>query len=253
MLRHPLRVFPLQGATNFRDLGGYPGDAGRPVRWRRIFRSDHLGHLTEADKAAIAALGVARALDFRGVQERAAMPYALPSLAQHSLAIEPSVVQRMHEAGSAGRAVTPALVTGLMEDLYRELVDAHAPRFAEVFQHLLDDDAPLLFHCTAGKDRTGVAAALILLALGVPRDLVLQDYLLTNELYRSPHHRGDAPPDPVMAVLWGVQPSFLDAALRRVETAHGGIDTYLRERIGLSTAALADLRARCLDTPPAGP
>ena len=72
MANHPQRVWPLQGATNFRDLGGYPGHGGRPVRWRRLFRSDHLAGLTDADKSLLAGLGLARAFDFRGQAERAA-------------------------------------------------------------------------------------------------------------------------------------------------------------------------------------
>ena len=84
MPQHPDRVWRLQGASNFRDLGGYAGQGGRQVRWRRLFRSDHLGGLTRADQAALSALGLARALDFRGVQERAQAPYAVPGLAQPS-------------------------------------------------------------------------------------------------------------------------------------------------------------------------
>ncbi len=80
MPEHPDRVLPLQGASNFRDLGGYPGEGGRPLRWRRLFRSDHLGGLTEADQQLLAGLGVSRAFDFRGVHERAAVPYSLPGL-----------------------------------------------------------------------------------------------------------------------------------------------------------------------------
>jgi protein-tyrosine phosphatase len=74
MTKHPDRVLPLQGATNFRDLGGYSGHGGRTVRWRRLFRSDHLAGLTAADKAALAELGLALAFDFRGEAERAAAP-----------------------------------------------------------------------------------------------------------------------------------------------------------------------------------
>nr|MBP6627696.1 tyrosine-protein phosphatase [Arenimonas sp.] len=73
MPNHPHRVWPLQGASNFRDLGGYPGHEGRPVRWRQLFRSDHLAGLTEADKSLLAGLGLARAFDFRGQAERAAV------------------------------------------------------------------------------------------------------------------------------------------------------------------------------------
>ena len=182
MPRHPDRIWRLQGAPNFRDLGGYPGHGGRPLRWRRLFRSDHLAGLTAADRERLAPLQLQRAFDFRGVAERAATPYQMAGLTQHSLAIEPTVVQRMNELAAAGCTLTAALMTELMSQLYRDLINDRADRFAQLFEHLIECDAPAVLHCTAGKDRTGVAVALVLLALGVPRDLVLQDYLLTNEL-----------------------------------------------------------------------
>lgn len=246
MLRHPDRVWPLQGATNFRDLGGYRGHGGRPVRWRRLFRSDHLGGLTDGDRSRLAALGLGKAFDFRGVAERAATPYALADVDQHSLAIEPSVVQRMQELAAAGAALTVPVVTALMTDLYRSLINDQAHRFAELFEQLLQTDAPVVFHCTAGKDRTGVAAALILLALGVPRDQVMQDYLLSNELYRHGPAPGSALPEEVLAVLWRVQPDFLGAALRAADDQHGGVEHYLANRLRLGPAARDALARRYL-------
>ena len=105
MLEHPDRAWRLQGATNFRDLGGYAGHGGRALQWRRLFRSDHLASLTDADRARLAALGPATAFDFRGDAERAATPYQLPGITQRALAIEPSVVQRMQDVVAAGRPV----------------------------------------------------------------------------------------------------------------------------------------------------
>lgn len=242
----PDRVLPLQGATNFRDLGGYPGHGGRPLRWRRLFRSDHLGALSAEDQATLAGLGLQRVLDFRGLQERAAKPNVLVGVIEHSLAIEPTVVQRMDSLAEAGERLTGEVVTGLMKDLYRGLVNDHAHRFAELFEHLLQADAPLVFHCTAGKDRTGFAAALLLLALGVPRDVVLQDYLLTNQHFRHPPMPATTTPPEALAVLWRVQQGFLDAALQAVDADHGGIQPYLRQRLGLSDAALQTLAQRYL-------
>ena len=151
-----------------------------------------------------------------------------------------------------------------MQDLYRALVSAQAHRFAQLFEHLLQAQAPLVFHCTAGKDRTGLAAAWILLALGVPRTLVMQDYLLTNQLLRpaiaSLHTHSQAQaqeqsqaqanpgsfPAEASAVLWGVQASFLETALHLVDTEHGGIDHYLRHHLRLTPAALRALQAKYL-------
>ena len=251
MTEHPHRVWPLQGASNFRDLGGYPGHGGRPLRWRRLFRSDHLAGLTDADKALLAELGLARAFDFRGHAERAAVAYQLPGVTQHSLAIEPTVVQRLQELVASRQALTSERAADLMRELYRGLVNDQAHRFAELFEHLLQADAPLVFHCTAGKDRTGFAAALILLALGVPRSVVRQDYLITNRVFRQPPATPGGLPAEVLAVLWRVQPGFLDAALQALDGDHGGVDRYLAQRLGLGPAALRRLAELYLQ--PAGP
>ncbi len=241
MSNAPERSLGFAGASNFRDLGGYAGTGGLPVRWRRLFRSDHLAGLTPQDADTFRRLGVTRVFDFRGVEERAAVPYELPGVTQHALTIEPTVVQRMKDLLDAGEAITPARTVELMQLTYRGFVHDNADRFAELFAHLLADDAPLVFHCTAGKDRTGFAAALILLALGVPRPVVMQDYLLTNELLRMDSAPAYGIPPEVMQVLWRVQAEFLDAALHAVDTDHGGVDAYLQRELGLSPVALRQL------------
>ncbi|MCK6434515.1 MAG: tyrosine-protein phosphatase [Burkholderiaceae bacterium] len=247
MVNHPDRARRLVGATNFRDLGGYLGVGGRPVRWRRLYRSDHLGGLTDSDRQALQALGIRRSFDFRGVTERAAAPYDLPGLVQHSLSIEPTVAQRIHDLMGQGQSFTPELAAEFMRELYRGLVDDQSHRFAEFFEHLLASDDPVVFHCTAGKDRTGFAAALILLALGVPREQVMQDYLLTNELYRHPPLRGTGLPPDALRVLWLVQPDFLQAALTGIDAHAGGIDGYLQHRLGLGPGQREELAQRYLE------
>jgi protein-tyrosine phosphatase len=243
------RHVPLQGASNFRDLGGYAGHGGRTVRWRRLFRSDHLAGLTPDDHATLATLGVARSFDFRGVHERAEKAYVVPDLAQHSLAIEPTVAERLRSWAQSGHAVTPAVVAGMMQDLYRSLINEQALRYREFFGHLLASDAPAVFHCTAGKDRTGVAAALLLLALGVDRDTVEADFLLTNRHYRAPMVASAEIPAEAMAVMWQVQADFLHAALEAIERDQGGIDRYLQERMDLGPTARAALAERYLSAP----
>lgn len=243
------RSLPLSGATNFRDLGGYAGQDGRPVRWRRLFRSDHLASLTAQDTQVLEPLRLARVIDFRGEAESASLAYAMPGVAYHALPIEPTVVQRSKEMALAGEQLTPAIAVALMQETYRAFVSDNAAQFAALFEHLLQSDAPLVFHCTAGKDRTGFAAALILLALGVPRDVVMQDYLLTNGLYQPPGHFLRAAPAEVMNVLWRVQEDFLHAALDVVECDHGGLDRYLQDRLGVGSAERARLAQMYLQGP----
>ena len=244
----PTRSLPLSGASNFRDLGGYAGHGGRTVKWRHLFRSDHLASLTPQDQALLTQLGITRAVDFRGQAESAAYAYALPGVAYHHLVIEPTVVQRAFALQKAGRQITPQDAVALMQETYRGFVHDNAPRFATLFRLLLDEDqrAPLVFHCTAGKDRTGFAAALILLALGVPRDVVMQDYLLTNSLYRRPEGMGSHAPDEVLSVIWRVQEDFLNAALHKVDTDFGGVQAYLVDVLGVDAAAQKELAGRYL-------
>lgn len=231
----PTRSLSLTGASNFRDLGGYAGQGGQLVRWRRLFRSDHLAALTPDDRAQLSSLGLTRVCDFRGESERARLVCALPGVVVHSLPIEPTVVQRMSEMLAAGHPLTAPETVHLMQQTYRAFVHDNSSRFAELFDHLLDNDAPLVFHCTAGKDRTGFAAALILLALGVPRPVVMQDYLLTNDLFRMPKTSPGRASQEVLDVLWRVQADFLDAALHAVDADFGGVQLYLEQALGLNS------------------
>ncbi len=238
----PSRALPLSGASNFRDLGGYTGYEGRAVVWRKLFRSDHLGLLNAADVAQVQALGLARVLDFRGRDERVPQACALPNVAVHSLAIEPTVVQAIQALLATGQGVNPNDAVRLMQDTYRAFVVDSSPRFAELFDHLLESDTPLVFHCTAGKDRTGFAAALVLMALGVPRDVVVQDYLLTNELFRPPELVGSYAPQAVRDVIVRVQTGFLDASMAAVDKDFGGMPNYLEKAMGLDASRQQRLR-----------
>ena len=245
----PDRHIALDGATNFRDLGGYLGLRGREVRWRRIFRSDHLGNLTAGDIRLLERLGVTRVCDFRGMDERSGTACALPAAEVHSLAIEPTVVQGIRDLVDAGHRLTAADTVSLMQDTYRAFVRANTERFGSLFDLLLTDDRPLVFHCTAGKDRTGFAAALLLMALGVSRESVVQDYLLSNVHYRLPPSVRSAQahlPAEAMEVLWKVRPDFLDSAFSVIDADYGGVETYLTRRLGLGPAARSRLVERYL-------
>lgn len=235
---------PRRNPSNFRDLGLYRGAGGRPLRRGRIYRSDHLGALSVDDIAALQPLGIGRVLDFRGTTERLSAVCALPQVAVHSLAIEPTVVQVLGAMLAAGETVTPADVVAHMQDTYRGFVRHSTPRFAQLFGHLLASDAPLVFHCTAGKDRTGFAAALVQHALGVSPADVLHDYLLTNQRLKPPGTERYGLSLEVAQVLWRVQPDFLDAAFEAVAQDYGDLDTYLRDGLGLGAperARLAEL------------
>jgi len=240
------RHLALQGASNFRDLGGYAAHGGRSVRWRVLFRSDHLANLTDADRRQLQVLNIGRSFDFRGQRESAAQAYAWPGTERHHLAIEPTLVQYLQKQAQSGQPITPEAAAGAMEVTYQGFVRSNSERFAQLFTHLLASDSPLVFHCTAGKDRTGFAAALVLGALGVSRADILQDYLLTNALYRREAvHNAPLSPE-VMDVVWRVREAFLDAAMQAIDEDYGSMALYLESGLGLHADALERLRERYL-------
>jgi len=228
----------LASSSNFRPVG----DAltGQPLR--NLYRSDHLGALDAGDAAAIRALGIARVLDFRGVNERIAAVCRLPDVIVHSLPIEPTIVQKLSEVLAAGQSLSGADVTAYMQDTYRGFVRHHTPRFAEFFAHLLESDQPTVFHCTAGKDRTGFAAALLLKAVGASDEDVMRDYLLTNERLQLPAESRMGLPREAMEVLWRVQPAFLQAAFAEVDRSYGSLEGYFADGLRLRAKEREHLR-----------
>lgn len=241
---NPVPTALLQGASNFRDVGGYRNADGRRVRRGRVFRSDHLAGLTPQDHQQLQTLGVQHSLDFRGATEYALTPYAIPGVQRLALPIEPTVIARMQALVAQGVVPSTEETVDLMRETYRDFVNHNASTFGRFLKHLLEAPNPQVFHCTAGKDRTGFAAALLLSALGVDRATIEHDYLLTNQLYkRDSRLEGQGHPH-VMKVLWQVQPAFLQAAFDAVDQQHGGMRDYLHGAIGLShqeTTALQQL------------
>jgi protein-tyrosine phosphatase len=243
----PARHLNLAGASNFRDLGGYPARNGSRIRWRQIFRSNHLGHLTDSDIEVVRGLGVRSALDFRGSVERAEALCGLAEITVHSLPVEPTVVAALRAIAASGTLLSTVHATEVMRDSYRNYVQQNTPRFRTLFAHLLEDRAPLVIHCTAGKDRTGFACALILHTLGVPDPVISEDYLLTNRFYRRDPSSGSDLPDDVKQVLGSVQASFLGAAFEAIDADCGDLESYLRDGLGLGAAERAKLEARYLE------
>jgi protein-tyrosine phosphatase len=243
----PIRHFNLAGASNFRDLGGYAGKDGRPVRWRHIFRSNHLGHLTQADIAVLRGVGLKTAFDFRGTEERSGALCAIADVTVHSLPVEPTVVAALRARLAGGKALSPTDGTEVMRESYVNYVRQNTGRFQTLFAHLLGDSAPLVIHCTAGKDRTGFACALILHSLGVPEHVIAEDYLLTNRFYRRDPSASNDLPDDVRQVLGSVEASFLAAAFDAIRSDYGDLEQYFHKGLGLGATERAALQARYLE------
>ncbi|HEY4069561.1 MAG TPA: tyrosine-protein phosphatase [Burkholderiaceae bacterium] len=238
----PLPAAMLASVPNLRDLGGLPAADGRRVAMGRLFRSSHLHALTPADEAAFAALGIRSVVDFRGVKERdAALSRGLhPGIVELHLPIEPRGLGALREMRQAGNVDEDAVVE-LMHNAYRRFVQQHSPVFAALLQRLQAPDAtPLLFHCTAGKDRTGMGAMLILLALGVPREAIVEDFMLSNGRWQPREATRD------WTVLSRVRAEYLTTAFDTMIAQSGSIDAHLRDALGLDAAARARLAANLL-------
>jgi protein-tyrosine phosphatase len=244
----PARHLNLAGASNFRDLGGYAASDGRRVRWRQLFRSNHLGHVTSADIEILRGLGLKNAFDFRGTEERVAALCALSEIEVHSLPIEPTVIAALRARLAEGIALSSADAVDVMRDSYRNYVHQNTLSFRALFAHLVEDRAPLVIHCTAGKDRTGFACALILQALGVSDEVIAEDYLLTNRFYRRDSSTSSDLPDDVRQVLGSVETSFLAAAYEAIDADYGDLENYFSDGLGVGERERATLRARYLES-----
>lgn len=246
----PTRLLSLEGGINFRDLGGYATDDGREVRWRKIFRCGHLANLTEQDIDALEGLNVTAIHDFRREDEQKRSP-SQPVRANFysDYAISIGSMSRFWEY-MASEQLTAESAHELVVGSYRSCVQDVAPHYSRLFRSLLaNGENASIFHCSAGKDRTGMAAALILSALGVPRDVVVDDYLLTQEYFDSDaliliveQHLRDAKVEQWerswLMPYCGVHRDNIEAFFEGVESGYGSVDHYLQEELGLSSQDL---------------
>jgi protein-tyrosine phosphatase len=242
-------VLSLQGGSNFRDLGGYRTADGQTVRRGAVFRSAHLGNLTDEDRLALGRLGVRTIVDLRGVDEAAETPHRIDGVECRIVGahIEPGVGDKIRNAVADGSA-NPHLMMQFLTDHYRDYPRRCAPGFRTLFATLSDGaHRPLVFHCTAGKDRTGFASALLLSLLGVPWETVVEDYLRTNELWTG--HLGRYPEldiDTRAAIIEARTP-YLEAAFEVVRGDFGGPEAFAERALGIEPTALRRLKADLLE------
>lgn len=244
------RRVPFVGVTNFRDLGGYRTADGRRTRWGSVFRADALHRFTADDRAAYDRLGLRAVYDFRGDQERANRPDPVPSIAL-------ALVSRDGAAAPAddrAELVEHAHGERLLRNMYIGMLEHSAPLFGRLLTGLADPEAlPAVMHCTGGKDRTGMASALLLELLGVGRDDVLDDYEMTSR-YRLRHHQDESfdmlvrsgmAPEAAAGVL-GSPRWAMSEALGDLDRVHGGAIAYLTGPAGLAPETLDRLRSLLL-------
>lgn len=251
------RVLPLEGGQNFRDLGGYRTGDGRYVKWGLLYRSGAMNGLTDRDFAQLQARGIRTVCDFRSTRERAGAPVRWPGKTKPAVFADDYSMDR--DFGGLMRPdLTGEQAAEAMTAAYAQMPLRFATQYRRMFGELLAGRVPLAFNCSAGKDRTGIAAALILTALDVPYATVVEDYLLSNRYYdprkgasgtavddRTAAFMKRLPPDALKALI-GVDKRYLDAAFTTMRAQPGGLDGYLRNQLGVDAAALKTLRNRYL-------
>lgn len=252
------RHLAFAGAINLRDIGGYRGRDGRSVRWGQIYRSGHMAKLDERGQQQLAALGISEIHDFRRPEERRRAPTPpLPATVVDGYDMSIGSVSKFWDYLFAG-GMSDQRAFDLVLNSYRHCAAEVVPGYRQLFSHLLrDDPGATLFHCAAGKDRTGMAAALILTALGVDREAIVEDYMLTAKYFDSEvlmglieehlHNAG--------AKEWqrswlepycAVYPEYLNGFFESVDELSGNIDDYLEQQLGIGPAEREALAARYL-------
>jgi len=248
------RAIKLQGAINFRDIGGYKTKDGKEVKWGKIYRSAEINRLTAADLEKLETLKIHYVLDFRGPAEVAAGADKIPNTAiRISL---PAGSEEVGDRAKTFKSMSEATVgDSIMLPFYAK-IDAFAKRYKPMFDALLSNasDSALVYHCTAGKDRTGIATALILYALGVDEQTILNDYTATNYYRQSDngrmrkmlidnYHMKEAVVDDVL----GVKEMYLKATFAAINQQYGSMEKFLQQEMGLDKKSLKQLKAKYLN------
>jgi protein-tyrosine phosphatase len=257
-----IRRLPLEGTPNFRDLGGYETTDGHFVQWGKIYRSGVLSYLTPSDLTYLSQLGVRVVCDFRTEQENQAAPekwvdggevehISLP-IGNDSTGHTLTSMQDM-----LAKNPTPEQLRAWMTNTYSDFAFRAAPEYAKVFVQLKENRLPLLYHCSAGKDRTGVFSAFVLLTLGVPEETVLADYALTTKYLKedtAANHKMVANAGSGLnrlspeqrAVLMAADPAYLKSTLDAINAKYGSFDNYRRQELGVSDGDVEKLKSRLL-------
>lgn len=258
--RFPVRVLNLEGGCNFRDIGGYPTIDGRTIRWGHVFRAGVLSYFSCTDHERLARLDVRTICDLRQAGEREKEPTRWPGELQ-PLFFDDGIMALPPGVRELSRAEpTVAGMRAAMIAVYRAFPRWMEARLRGLFRFLEQGRTPLVIHCSAGKDRTGMAVAVLLSALGVSRETVIEDYLLTNEAVNyeafiatrknswlgvgNAHHNLRSLPTEVRAEIFKADAAYLQAAFEEIDVKYGGMDAYLATALGIGDATrqrLADL------------
>lgn len=259
------RHIALQGALNFRDFGGYPAADGRRLRWRRLFRSDRLSALTAADYGVLDGLKIQVVCDLRRLSELERAPTRWVSRQAPELLHLPLLNEAQFASLESRRKDIPIsndllAVREVMLDIYRCLVTDEQvfPWYARMLQRLAGlKDGGMLIHCSGGKDRTGVSCALIQTLLGVDRDQVFEDFMLSRVYYtqrvdlstRVPQAAGnlDDADLEVWRPVFDVEPAYLETAFAEIESRYDSVEEFFVRGVGVERSLLERVREQLLE------
>ena len=251
------RRLPLQGAVNFRDLGGYATATGQRLKWGKVFRSDHLSNLTEGDIDFLKRLKIRCVCDFRTSTEARRRPDRYPGngpgehlhLPIDNLKADPTELFQKLKKGDTSWLTKEFLIEGYILN-----IEEFASVWGEVFKHLADPGyLPLVFHCTGGKDRAGTCAALILLSLGVPEKTVIHDHGLSNVYIRDVVNGLYAKFEAAGIEREKISPYFsaprycIEALLAHLHEKYGSPIAYLKSKAGVTEEMLEKIRGQLLE------
>lgn len=221
------RHLPMTGGYNFRDLGGFKTTDGKYVKWGKVFRSDDLNKLTDADLKYLNSIPLISIIDFRSPSEIKLSPDKMPRSTRNNYAfsITPGNLSSIDDI----KNMTTDQINNTMRSINQMLVtDSSCIAQYRLYFDLLQDETetPLMFHCSAGKDRTGMGAALFLYSLGVDEKTILNDYLSSNK-YLGDKYKPILTQHPNLKPLLEVDESFLKAGIEQIKKDHGSIENYL--------------------------
>ncbi len=230
------RLLPLEGAYNVRDLGGYKAADNKTVKWRTVFRSGDLHHLTDEDLNFLTSIPLKTDIDFRDSAEIAAAPDKTPVSLKKQVFLTIATGNVIDFTKIDSSSVSTLLVEG-----NKHFVRDNQGQYREFFHLLMEkENAPLLFHCSAGKDRAGFAAVLFLSSLGVNRETIIQDYLLTNQ-YLKDKYKPITDSIPYLAPLFEVRPEYIQAAFDVIDNEYGGMENYLTQYLEVDLGKMREI------------
>jgi protein-tyrosine phosphatase len=242
------RVVRMQGAVNFRDVGGYKTTDGRSVKWGKVFRSADISHLTDKDVQVMESKHIHTVIDFRGVKEAQQAPDRLPANTDYTLS----------PAGSdslPGAAQIAAMVReggGFLEKFYGS-TQYFGERYKPLFQKLVSmpEDQSLLYHCTGGRDRTGMATALFLYVLGVPQQKIEEDFVASN-VYLAPMNArmfagmqsATGMTEAQISQAMALRPELLHVFFQSIRNKYGSVENFMQQEMGIGPKEIALLKQK---------